>query len=616
MANKYDGLSRIIIQNVEGKSNIVSLEHCITRLRFVLKDETKANTDVLKDTDGIVTVIQAGGEEAQKAKGSLLDRFTDLVSGVFTPVIGLLGAAGILKGLLTLWASLDGGASASGAYAIWYAVSDGLFYFLPVLLGYGTAKKFKIHEGLGMALGFMLVYPSMVNLTSTAEVLGTIFAGTSFEMNYYNTFFGIPIIMPSGGYTSTVVPVIIAVAAAAWLYRRIDKVYPAYVRGFLTPVTIFVIVAPLTYLVIGPVSTILCNAIAVVFTTVYGLPVIGGLLCGLLLGGVYQILVIFGLHWGLMPLCMINYATLGYDMLLTPIFVPTFAQAGAVLASYMRSDRSEKNASLMIPAFFSAMFGISEPAIYGVTLPRKKPFVITCIVSAIGGAVTGFFGVSTFTLSGGSFFALPAFINTENGDMTGMFIMAACMAGGFVLSYLMTYAFCKDESGEGKQKEKALPEKQTQTDGRIISVFAPMEGEAVELSEVEDEVFSREVLGKGIAIKPVNGRVYAPADGVISTFFATGHAVGITTDSGAELLIHVGMDTVKLEGKGFYPKKKEGDRVKKGELLLEFDLEMITKEGFSTTTPIIVTNTDAYVDVVPALFGRVKPGDMLLKILR
>lgn len=164
--------------------------------------------------------------------------------------------------------------------------------------------------------------------------------------------------MPSGGYTSTVVPVIIAVAAAAWLYRRIDKVYPAYVRGFLTPVTIFVIVAPLTYLVIGPVSTILCNAIAVVFTTVYGLPVIGGLLCGLLLGGVYQILVIFGLHWGLMPLCMINYATLGYDMLLTPIFVPTFAQAGAVLASYMRSDRSEKNASLMIPAFFSAMFGI------------------------------------------------------------------------------------------------------------------------------------------------------------------------------------------------------------------------------------------------------------------
>ena len=194
--------------------------------------------------------------------------------------------------------------------------------------------------------------------------------------------------------------------------------------------------------------------------------------------------------------------------------------------------------------------------------------------------------------------------------------MAACMAGGFVLSYLMTYAFCKDESGEGKQKEKALPEKQVQTDGRIISVFAPVEGEAVELSEVEDEVFSREVLGKGIAIKPVNGRVYAPADGVISTLFATGHAVGITTDSGAELLIHIGMDTVKLEGKGFYPKKKEGDRVKKGELLLEFDLEMITKEGFSATTPIIVTNTDAYVDVVPALFGRVKPGDMLLKILR
>lgn len=616
MANKYDGLSRIIIENVGGKKNIESLTHCITRLRFVLKDESKANDDVLKSTDGVVTVMKAGGQyqvvignhvadvydavcdnahiskdaalsQESTKKKSIMDQFTDLISGVFTPVIGVLGAAGILKGFLSLIVALSPEFATSGAYTIWYGVSDGLFYFLPILLGYGAAKKFKVNECIGIALGFMLVYPSLVNLTSTAEVLGSVFTGTSFEMSYYITFFGIPVIMPSGGYTSTVIPVIVAVGCGAWLYKKFNNIYPVYVRGFLTPVTVFAIVAPFTYLVIGPISTILCNVIALVFTAVYNIPMVGGLLCGLLLGGLYQVMIIFGLHWGLMPLCMINYATLGYDMLLTPIFIPCFTQAGAVLALYNRSNKDEKTRNLTFPAFFSAIFGITEPAIYGITLPKKKPFIISCLVSAFGGAIVGFFKVSTYMLGGGSFFALPSFINPTNNDMFGMFVMAACMAGGFVLTYILTYIFCKEENSTN-----------TKTIVKENVVYAPIQGKAVALENIDDSLFSKGIMGEGIAIDPSSNTVYAPFDGEIVTFFPTGHALGLKAKNGMEILIHVGIDTVKLEGAPFKPLKKQGDIVKKGEALLEVDFEQIKQAGLSCLTPVIVTNSNQFEDII------------------
>lgn len=647
MASKYDGLARIIIQNVGGKGNIASLTHCITRLRFILKDESKANTEVLKATDGIVTVMQAGGqyqivignhvsdvydvvcehahiakeavasEDTESKKGNLFDKFTDLISGVFTPCIGILGATGVLKGLLSLWVFLASklagvDVTTSGAYMLWYAVSDGFFYFLPVVLGYAAAKKFKINECIGMALGFMLAYPNIVNLSATAEVAGTVFEGTSFAMSYYTTFFGIPIIMPAGGYTSTVIPVIVAVACAAWIYKKINKVFPAVVRGFLVPVIIFAIMAPATFLVIGPVSTVLCNAIGVAFTAIYNMPVIGGLLAGLLIGGLYQVMIIFGLHWGLMPLCMINYATLGYDMLLTPIFIPSFTQAGAVLALYNRS-KDAKTRDIALPAFISALFGITEPAIYGVTLPKKKPFVISCIVSAIGGAIVGFFKVSTFMLGGGSFFALPSFINPANNDISGMIIIALCMAGGFVITYVLTYLTCKEDATKAVEV-KASNAKASGAAAEVVA--APLNGEVVALSEVEDEAFSTGALGNGVAIRPAEGKLYAPVNGTITTFFPTGHAIGMQSENGAEILIHVGMDTVKLEGKGFKPVKAQGDTVKKGDLLLEFNMDEIAAAGYSIVTPVVITNSDEYADVIPMAEGEVRVGTELIEVMK
>lgn len=284
MASKYDGLARIIIQNVGGRENIISLAHCVTRLRFKLKDESKANTEVLKATDGIVTVMKSGGqyqivignhvpdvydvvcehahlagngavsEDAEDGgeKMGLGARLIDLISGVFQPFLGVLCAAGIIKGLLALWAFIASQSgidvTASGAYQLWYSIGDGFFYFLPIILGYTAAKKFKMNEFIGMALGISLTYPALVNLTS-GELIGSLFAGTSFEMNYYTTFFGIPVIMPSSGYTSSVVPIVIAVACAAWLEKKLKKVIPDVIKTFIVPVVTLAVMVPLTYLV-------------------------------------------------------------------------------------------------------------------------------------------------------------------------------------------------------------------------------------------------------------------------------------------------------------------------------------------------------------------------------
>ena len=300
MASKYDGLAKIIIQNVGGRDNIRSLTHCVTRLRFKLKDESKANTDVLKETDGIVTVIKSGGQyqvvignhvpdvydvvcekahiageaptsdDGPAEKMSIGARLIDIISGIFAPTLGVLAASGIIKGLLALWAfvaaqTTGADVTTSGAYMIWYSVGDGFFYFLPIVLGYMAAKKFKANEFIGMALGIALTYPSMVNLSSS-KVVGTLFAGnSSFAMNWHTTFFGIPVIMPSSGYTSSVVPIILAVACAAWLEKKLKKVIPDVVKTFLVPVAVLAIMVPATYLVVGPVATVLSNIVGFIF---------------------------------------------------------------------------------------------------------------------------------------------------------------------------------------------------------------------------------------------------------------------------------------------------------------------------------------------------------------
>lgn len=482
MASKYDGLARIIIQNVGGKSNIISVAHCITRLRFKLKDESKANKEVLESTDGVIKVMQAGGQyqvvignqvndvydavlevghltaagavdedgnaveedNAGGGKKSPVSMLIDVISGTLQPTLGVLAATGIIKGLLALFDFIGLIPSTSGTYQVWYAVADGFFYFLPIILGYTAAKKFKINEFIGMAIGIALCYPAMVNSTA-GEVLGTVFGGTAFEMSYYQTFMGIPVIMPASGYTSSVVPIILAVAIAAPIEHWLKKVIPDVIKLFVVPFVTLVIMVPLTYLVIGPVASVLCSILSLVFNAIYSIPVVGGIIGGILIGAFWQVLVIFGLHWGLVPLAMINYGLMGYDTFLSPYFCVSFAQTFVVLAIILKT-KNEKTKKVAIPAFISGIFGVTEPAIYGVTLPKKKPFIYSCIAGAIGGAFTGFMNTRSYSIGGLGLFGLPSFIDTT-GDMgiTNMIYIIIAILIASAVGFGLTYALYKDE---------------------------------------------------------------------------------------------------------------------------------------------------------------------------
>ena len=482
MPSKYDGLARIIIQNVGGKSNINSVAHCITRLRFKLKDESKANKDVLEATDGVIKVMQSGGQYqvvignnvadvydavlevghfqgagtvdedgnavddggSDGGKKSPVSILIDMISGVIQPTLGVLAATGIIKGLLALFSFLNILPATSGTYQVLYAVGDGFFYFLPIILGYTAAKKFKMNEFIGMAIGIALCYPAMVNITG-GEVLGTLFAGTAFEMSYYTTFLGIPVIMPASGYTSSVVPIIIACALGAMLEKWLRKVIPDVIKLFVVPFVTLVVMVPLTYLVIGPIATILCNLLTAIFSAIYGIPVVGGLIAGVLIGASCQVLVIFGLHWGLVPLALINYATLGYDFILSPYFCVSFAQTFVVLAMLLKT-RDDKLKKIALPAFISGIFGVTEPAIYGVTLPKKKPFIYSCIGGAIGGGFIGFMGARSYTMGGLGLFGLPSYIDTvgNTGIQSLIYVVIGTVIAS-VIGFVLTWVLYKDE---------------------------------------------------------------------------------------------------------------------------------------------------------------------------
>lgn len=481
MASKYDGLARIIIQNVGGKSNIISVAHCITRLRFKLKDESKANKEVLESTDGVIKVMQAGGqyqvvignqvndvydavlevghlaaagavdeegnaveETSGGGKKSPVSLLIDVISGTLQPTLGVMAATGIIKGLLALFDFLGLIPAASGTYQVWYAVADGFFYFMPIVLGYTAAKKFKVNEFIGMAIGIALCYPAMVNSTA-GTVLGTVFTGTAFEMSYYLTFFGIPVIMPASGYTSSVVPIILAVAIAAPLEHWLKKVIPDVIKLFVVPFVTLIVMVPLTYLVIGPIASILCSILSLFFNAIHSIPVVGGLIGGVLIGAFWQVLVIFGLHWSLVPLAMINYSLLGYDFILSPCFCVSFAQTFVVLAIVLKT-KDEKLKKIAIPAFISGIFGVTEPAIYGVTLPKKTPFIYSCIAGAIGGAFTGLMRTRSYSIGGLGLFGLPSFIDTTGVmGLTNMIYILIAILIASVAGFAMTYVLYKDE---------------------------------------------------------------------------------------------------------------------------------------------------------------------------
>ncbi len=601
---KYEKLAKDIIENVGGKGNINSLTHCVTRLRFKLKDENKANTDVLKSMDGVVTVVKSGGQyqvvignhvpdvyadvvkvaglatessEESEEKMKPFDRFIDIISGVFQPVLGVLCATGMIKGLNAILIATGLLAETDSTYIILNSIGDCLFNFFPIFLGFTAAKKFKLNQFTGMAIGAAMVYPSITALAGTTV-----------------TFLGIPVVMPSSSYQSTVIPIILAIFLASKVEKLFKKIVPDVIKTFIVPFLTLLLVVPVTFMAIGPVATIASNWLGDITLAVYNFSPV---LAGLFIGGFWQVFVMFGLHWGLVPLAMNNLAVLGYDPILAASIAVCFAQTGVVMAIAAKT-KNKKLKSLCIPSIISGFFGVTEPAIYGITLPRKKPFILSCIGGAVTGGILGIFGSKIFMVGGMGIFAIPTFIGPSGIDKSFLGIIVASIAGlivGFLLMYFtklspedMTDG--KVEKVENKDNKDALVKQEV--------IVSPIKGDVLPLSEVKDEVFSQGLLGKGVAIEPKEGKVVAPVDGTLTTLFPTHHALGITSDKGAEILIHVGMDTVQLEGKCFTPKVKQGERVKAGQVLLEFDIKGIKEAGYPVTTPVIVSNSDNYLDII------------------
>ncbi len=637
---KYKQLAQDIIKNVGGKENINGLTHCITRLRFKLKDESIANDDVLKNMEDVVTVMKSGGQyqvvignhveavykdvveiidldnlntsSETKKSGSILDKGIDIISGIFQPVLGIMAACGMLKGLNALFVALGLYSATSGGYMVINAAGDALFTFLPLFLGYTSAKKFGLKPMLGLALGAAMCYPAIQgsSISAGADAMYTLFKGTMFASPVYIDFFGLPII--SMDYTGTVVPIIFVVYFASKCEKLFNKFVPDLVKFFFVPMLTLLVTLPVALIVIGPIATFGSTLIS---EAVLSIRDFSPLLAGAIVGFSWQILVIFGLHWGFIPVYINNVMTLGYDNVMMPFFACTFATSAVVLAIFIKT-KDKKLKEMAIPNFISGIFGVTEPAIYGMLLPLKKPFIISCIASGIGGAFYGFFNLRKFITGGMGIFELPAMIE-PNGGMGNLIVALSGMAISMVVAFVLTMILYKDKEEvkevENKVKEETKEVKSTKLEKEIV--VSPIKGKVLNLSDIEDAAFSSGVLGQGVAIIPSDGKVVAPVDGVVTTLFPSLHAIGILSDEGVEVLIHIGLNTVQLEGRGFEACIKQGDRITKGQTILKFDIDVIKEAGYSVVTPIVVTNSSQFLDVVQTESKNIELEDNLITVI-
>ncbi|HFL2484648.1 TPA: beta-glucoside-specific PTS transporter subunit IIABC [Clostridioides difficile] len=639
---KYKQLAQEIVNNVGGKENISGLVHCITRLRFTLKDESIANDNVLKNMEGIVTVMKSGGQyqvvignhveavykdvveiiglddsstsSETKKSGNILDKGIDIISGIFQPVLGIMAACGMLKGFNALFVAMGLYSDVSGGYMVINAAGDALFTFLPLFLGYTSAKKFGLKPMLGLALGAAVCYPAIQgsSISVGADVMYTLFKGTMFASPVYIDFFGLPIV--SIDYTGTVVPIIFIVYFASRCEKLFNKCVPDLVKFFFVPMLTLLITVPVALIVIGPIATFGSTLISQIVISIRDF---SPLLAGAIVGFTWQILVIFGMHWGFIPVYINNVMTLGYDNVMMPFFACTFASSAVVLAIFFKT-KDKKLKEMAIPNFISGIFGVTEPAIYGILLPLKKPFIISCIASGIGGAFYGFFNLRKFITGGMGIFELPAMIEPDGG-MGNLIVALSGIVISMVVAFVLTMILYKDEKVEeskkvrNKGKEEIKEVKSTKLEREIVT--SPIKGEVLKLSDIEDAAFASGVLGQGVAIIPSDGKVVAPVDGVVTTLFPSLHAIGILSDTGVEVLIHIGLNTIQLEGRGFEACIKQGDRITKGQTILNFDVDAIKELGYSTVTPIVITNSSQFLDVVETESKNIELEDNLITVL-
>ncbi|HGH5978738.1 TPA: PTS beta-glucoside transporter subunit IIABC [Kluyvera georgiana] len=621
-------LAQKIVAGVGGRDNIISLMHCATRLRFKLKNIGKAHADILKKTPGIIMVVESGGQfqvvignhvadvfiavnaligldtgsqaaVEGDAKDSLLSRFVFIISGIFTPLIGLLAATGILKGLLAVALACQWTTEQSGSYLLLFSASDSLFYFFPIILGYTAGKRFGGNPFLTMVIGGALVHPIILRAFESAQMPDTTVLH----------FFGLPITFIN--YTSSVIPIIFSAWLCSLMEKKLNAWLPSAIKNFFTPLLCMVVIIPVTFLVVGPLSSWVSELIAAGYLYLYHA---APWFAGVVMGGLWQIFVMFGLHWGLVPLCINNFTVLGYDTML-PLMMPAImAQVGSALAIFL-CERDGSKKMVAGSAALTGLFGITEPAVYGVNLPRKYPFIIACVSGAIGAGVIGFAQTKVYSFGIPSIFTFMQTIPPTGIDFTvWASVIGAVIAilGAFAGTVIFYLALSRQNRSDAQVVMPAPAAHRVSPQ----TVAAPLAGNVVPLSSAADATFASGLLGKGVAIIPTQGEVHSPVKGRVASLFATLHAIGIESSDGVEVLIHVGIDTVKLNGQYFTAHVQIGDDVEVGDRLLTFDADAIAAAGFDLTTPILISNSDDYTDVLPLNMKTVNVQEPLLSIIQ
>ena len=600
--NKQELAKRVIIEMGE-KENISQSWHCITRLRFNVIDEKKVNIENIRAIDGVMgaqfqsgqfqVIIgnkvaevfeeiskELGQDNAtnkvdQKKKKNIVDTVFDTISGIFTPILPAIVGAGLLKGIMALLVALKLISESNPEYAVLSMIADAPFYFLPFLIAFSAAKKFKTNEFLAVTIAGVIMYPTIINYAASGEVASMRFLGLS---------------IPMINYSSTVIPIILGVWLLSYVYKAIDRFVPSLLKIIVTPVLVLLITSMLTLIFIAPLGSYIGVYVEQFFSSLFN---IAGPFAGMLLGAVMPLIVITGMHYAFFPGAFLSFSNVGYDMVLLPMnLVSNMAQAGATLGVAVKS-KDPKMKSLAYSTFISAIFGITEPAIYGVTLKLKKPFYAALIGGAVGGGIFGTFVVKAFSFSVPGITALPSYI--ENGTKNMMFASIGVILS-FIVAFVITSIFKFEDINIEKENISKL--RDSSNDKVSVDIMSPMIGRVVPLLEVPDSTFADGLVGKGIAIIPSIGVVKSPFKGKVTTIIPTKHAIGLTSDEGVELLIHVGIDTVNLQGKGFTLKVNEGQNINIGDELIEFDMKLIKDSGFNLISPIVVTNTDRFLNVV------------------
>ena len=630
-----------IIDGVGGKENVSGLTHCFTRLRFVLKDESKASKDKVSSIEGVIQVVEASGQfqvvlgnkveaiydeimpllentatedDEQDKKVGIGTKILNVVTAIFTPTIPAIAASGMLKGILAV-AALIGlnvyhvDIKTFNTYIILNAASDALFYFMPVILARSAAKVFKTNEYIAMTLGATLCYPTLVELMTGNKAV---------------TLFGIGI--TKANYVSSVVPIIIAVFVLAYVEKFVKKIMPDVLKIIMVPTLSLLIMVPATLMIFGPIGIYIGNAVNWAYHYIMNLSPI---LLGAFVGGIWCVLVIFGAHRAIIPIGINDVAKTGRQNLLAFAGAANFSQAGAALGVFFKT-KNKNLKTVAASATVTALFGITEPAIYGANLRLKKPMVYAVISGALGGALMGWGGSYGNAFANQGFLTIPVYASA--GTKAFICYILGCLiafGGACILTVILGFNdLPSDETPVEKsnsrtdQIEDDQEENPTKTidedlvaDDCDLSVNSPVEGKTIPLTQVSDEVFASGVLGKGIAVQPASGKILAPADATVSMIYPTLHAIGLILDSGIEMMIHIGIDTVKLNGKYFEKHVQDGDHVKKGQLLVSFDMQKIEQAGYDLTTTVVVTNSKNYAAIGSTNKDNVTNNDQLLYLL-